>query len=103
ECDVALDGSRVRIGLGYVRGVREQEVAELVGARRAGGRFRSLSDLASRAGSSSSSLELLARSGACDSLAVPEGGGGARAGLARRIALWQLGVVAPGRRVPGGA
>ncbi|MFZ0042113.1 MAG: OB-fold nucleic acid binding domain-containing protein, partial [Solirubrobacteraceae bacterium] len=113
ECDVELaegdersppNGApeRVRIGLGYVRGVREQEVAELVAARQAQGRFRSLSDLASRAGSSASSLELLAWSGACDALAVPEGGAGAQAGQARRVALWQLGVVAPGRRVPGG-
>jgi error-prone DNA polymerase len=59
---------RVRIGLGYVRGVREQEVKDLVDARHAAGRFRSLSDLASRAGSGASSLELLAWSGACDSL-----------------------------------
>ncbi len=101
ECEVAdAKPPRVRIGLGYVRGVRQPEVAELVGARRAGGRFRSLSDLASRAGSSASSLELLAWSGACDSLAGADAG--ARAGFARRIALWQLGVVAPGRRVPGG-
>jgi error-prone DNA polymerase len=82
----------VRVGLGYVRGVREQEVRELVATRRAGGRFRSLSDLASRAGAGSPSLELLAWSGACDSLV--EGG--------RRVALWQLGVATPGRDVPGG-
>jgi error-prone DNA polymerase len=94
----------VRIGLGYVRGVRAQEVAELVAARNAGGRFRSLSDLASRAGSSAASLELLAWSGACDSLVE-----GVPAGFARRIALWQLGVAgnrppssSSGRKVPGG-
>jgi error-prone DNA polymerase len=72
ECDMKLGGSehgRVRIGLGYVRGVRAAEVAELVAARRAGGRFRSLSDLASRGASSAGSLELLAWSGACDALA----------------------------------
>jgi error-prone DNA polymerase len=84
ECEIELDrdggidatrsGDRggfpghVRIGLGYVRGVREQEVKDLVEARHAAGRFRSLSDLASRAGSGASSLELLAWSGACDSL-----------------------------------
>ena len=90
----------VRIGLGYVRGVAEQEVRDLVAVRKAGGRFRSLSDLASRASSSAASLELLAWSGACDSLVtdvVSES-----AGSARRIALWQLGVATPGRRVPGG-
>src|SRR5205085_3069454 len=49
DCDIDENG-RVRIGLGYVRGVREHEVKQLVGARDVGGRFRSLSDLASRAG-----------------------------------------------------
>ncbi len=105
ECDVELAGhaaelagaprGRVRVGLGYIRGVRADEVAELVAARERNGRFRNLSDLASRAGSSSSALELLAWSGACDCLAQG-------AGSPRRIALWQLGVMTPGRRVPGG-
>jgi error-prone DNA polymerase len=122
ECDMKLGGSehgRVRIGLGYVRGVRAAEVAELVAARRAGGRFRSLSDLASRGASSAGSLELLAWSGACDALAegaaarrfeegrFDEAGARGAAGAvrnrsARRIALWQLGVATPGRNVPGG-
>src|SRR5205085_2028683 len=94
ECTLSREG--VRIGLGYVRSVREQEIKELVAAREAGGKFRSLSDLGSRAGSGASSLELLAWSGACDSLVdgPPES--------ARRIALWQLGVATPGRKVPGG-
>ncbi len=83
---------RVRIGLGYVKGVREYEIRELVAVRKAGGRFRDLSDLASRAGAGSPSLELLAWSGACDSLVQGD----------RRIALWQLGVATPGRDVPGG-
>jgi error-prone DNA polymerase len=90
ECDMR-EGS-VRIGLGYVRGAREQEVKELVAARAAGGRFRSLSDLASRAGAGAPSLELLGWSGACDSLVDGD----------RRVALWQLGVATPGRDVPGG-
>ena len=110
ECEIeTADGgeaggepSRVRIGLGYVRGVREQEITELVGAREGHGRFRGLADLASRAGCSSSSLELLAWSGACDSLAVAPGTAGVRPGAARRMALWQLGVMTPGHRVPGG-
>jgi error-prone DNA polymerase len=102
ECDLdtASAPGRVRIGLGYVRGVREQEVAELVAAREAHGRFDGFSDLASRAGCSAASLELLAWSGACDSLAGPEAG--CRPGSARRTALWQLGVMTPGHRVPGG-
>ncbi|HEY5190163.1 MAG TPA: DNA polymerase III subunit alpha, partial [Solirubrobacteraceae bacterium] len=93
---------RVRIGLGYVRGVRGDEVAQLVAARQAGGRFGSLSELASRAGAGGPALELLAWSGACDRLAGDAAGAGPGAGSARRIALWQLGVTAPGRRVPGG-
>ncbi len=88
---------RVRIGLGYVRGVREHEVKQLTSARRAAGRFRSLSELASRAGTGAPSLELLAWSGACDSLVE-----GAEPSSARRIALWQLGVATPGHNVPGG-
>jgi error-prone DNA polymerase len=96
ECDLDEEG-RVRIGLGYVRSVREQEVKDLVAVREQGGRFRNLSDLASRSGSSAPSLELLAWSGACDALVQS-----APPGSARRIALWQLGVATPGRKVPGG-
>jgi error-prone DNA polymerase len=108
ECGVKLDGGhgpprRVRIGLGYVRGVREQDVSELVAAREANGRFRSLSDFASRAGCGAAALELLAWSGACDSLVeVPAGGVHLPPGFARRVTLWQLGVVTPGHSVPGG-
>jgi error-prone DNA polymerase len=128
ECDVEADGA-VRIGLGYVKGVREHEVTALVASREQGGPFRSLSDLASRAGAGASSLELLAWAGACDSLArAGEADEAARdperlkqrgsphskrdsrehrharnAGASvRRIALWQLGVASPGRSVPGG-
>jgi error-prone DNA polymerase len=101
-CDMD-SADRVRIGLGYVRGVREQEIKELVRARDEGGRFSSLTDLASRGGSSSSSLELLAWSGACDSLANGEGRqSGEERQNARRLVLWQLGVATPGRSVPGG-
>src|SRR5215217_5356097 len=105
ECTVAADGS-VRIGLGYVSGVRGDEVAALVAAREEGGRFRSLADLASRAGAGRPSLEKPAWAGACDALAgveasesVPAHPGANRA---RRAALWQLGVAAPGERVREG-
>jgi error-prone DNA polymerase len=90
--------------------VREADVRHLVAAREQAGSFRSLSDLASRAGSGSPALGLLAWSGACDGLVgapaasavgVPDAPEIPR-GQARRIALWQLGVAAPGRRVPGG-
>ncbi len=105
ECEIDVDPAhpRVRIGLGYVRGVRGQDVSELVAARNANGRFRGLSDLASRAGCGAAALELLAWSGACDSLVgSPAGGLPLRPGFARRVALWQLGVVTPGHSVPGG-
>jgi error-prone DNA polymerase len=127
ECDVVLEPSpRVRIGLGYVRGARREELEQLVDARERGGRFRSLSDLASRAGSGADALSLLAWSGACDALALAGAAAVAvtgqlvakeridahfdqssvatsrNRGSARRIALWQLGVMTPGRRVPGG-
>ncbi|MGH2877512.1 MAG: OB-fold nucleic acid binding domain-containing protein, partial [Solirubrobacteraceae bacterium] len=117
ECEIESDPARpdardrepplrVRIGLGYVRGVRREDVSALVAARAAGGRFRGLADLASRAGCGSAALELLAWSGACDPLAAAEvhapPAAPPRPGFARRLALWQLGVVTPGRRVPGG-
>ncbi|MBV9048720.1 MAG: DNA polymerase III subunit alpha, partial [Solirubrobacterales bacterium] len=117
ECEIESEPSldrrrplRVRIGLGYVRGVREQEVTQLVKARKAAGRFRSLSELASRSGSSGSTLELLAWSGACDSLVHPRprdslvngSGAASSSGSPRRLVLWQLGVATPGRSVPGG-
>jgi error-prone DNA polymerase len=98
ECEIEPTVLRVRIGLGYVRGVREQEVKDLVAARNSNWPFRSFSDLASRAGAGAPSLELLAWSGACDSLAAATAGPGS----SRRIALWQLGVASPGRIVPGG-
>ncbi|MGI8803221.1 MAG: OB-fold nucleic acid binding domain-containing protein, partial [Solirubrobacteraceae bacterium] len=89
ECTV--EAGAVRIGLGYVSGVREEEIEALVAARREGGRFRDLAELAGRATACRGSLEQLAWSGACDALAGD-----------RRQALWQLGIAAPGRRVPGG-
>jgi error-prone DNA polymerase len=90
-CTVTRDGA-VQVGLGYVLGVRADEVAALVAARAAGGSFRTLEDLASRAGAGRAALERLAWSGACDALA----------GGDRRVALWQLGVTAPGQKVAAG-
>ena len=83
------DPPAVRIGLGYVLGVRADDVAALVAAREAGGPFTSLGDLASRAGAGRAALERLAWSGACDALASGD----------RRVALWQLGVATPGTHV----
>jgi error-prone DNA polymerase len=86
------DGGTVRIGLGYVRGVQEQDAHALVAAREGGGPFRDLGDLAARAGAGRPALELLAWSGACDALADGD----------RRVALWRLGVATPGRRLAAG-
>ena len=83
----------MRLGLGFVLGVREDEVKALVAAREEGGPFRSLADLASRAGAGRPSLDRLAWAGACDSLT------GGSSEHARRTALWQLGVAAPGERL----
>ena len=87
------DGADVRIGLGYVSGVRSDEVAALAAARAAGGPFRSLGDLASRAGAGRPALAQLAWAGACDSL---------RPSASRREVLWELGVAAPGEPVQDG-
>jgi len=93
ECRVDEAG-RVRVGLGYLNGIRSSDVAALVAAREArpGGRFAGLADLAAHAGAGRPALELLAWSGACDALA----------GGDRRAALWQLGVAAPARREGAG-
>ena len=85
------DAGAVRVGLGYVHGARGDEVAALVAERERGGAYRSIEDLAARAGAGRPALEQLAWSGACDRLVA----GGEGASVARRTALWQLGVAAP--------
>ncbi|MCW3012613.1 MAG: dnaE, partial [Solirubrobacterales bacterium] len=64
--------SAVRIGLGYVLGVREDEVAAVVHAREADGPFTAIGDLIARAGAGRPALERLAWSGACDVLVARE-------------------------------
>jgi error-prone DNA polymerase len=92
EAGARVPTAIVRLGLGYILGVREDEVKALVAAREEGGPFRSLADLASRAGAGRPSLDRLAWAGACDSLI------GGSSEHARRTALWQLGVAVPGER-----
>jgi error-prone DNA polymerase len=95
------DGGAVRVGLGYVRGVRAADVEALLDARRGqpGERFGSLQAAAAVTGfaggdadAGRDALERLAWAGACDRLA----------GGSRRAALWSLGIAAPGRRVKAG-
>jgi error-prone DNA polymerase len=91
ECALTPAGE-VKVGLGYVRGLARQDAQALVDSRRDLGPFADLADLASRGGISRTALQLLAWAGACDALA----GGGP---LARRAALWQLGIAAPAQRL----
>ena len=89
ECRVEPGGA-VRIGLGYVNGVKEAEVKALVAERERGGAFHSIPDLGARSGAGAETLSKLAWAGACDTLLDgPEEG-------RRRQALWLLGVAAPG-------
>jgi error-prone DNA polymerase len=86
-------GPVVRIGLGYVKGVRAKEMERLVAERERGGPYRGVAELASRSGAGLASLEHLAWAGALDQ--VPAGGS------ERRGALWRIGVAAAGRGVGG--
>jgi error-prone DNA polymerase len=87
-------GLTVRIGLGYVKGVRREEMETLVAGRERGGAYRGVADLASRSGAGLASLELLAWAGALDG--IPAAGDGER-----RQALWQVGVAGAGRGARG--
>jgi error-prone DNA polymerase len=88
-------GLRVRIGLGYVKGVRKEEIEALVAERERGGDYGGIAELASRSGAGLASLERLAWAGALDG--IPVG-----AGSERREALWRVGVTAAGRGAHGG-
>ncbi|HEY7952407.1 MAG TPA: PHP domain-containing protein [Solirubrobacteraceae bacterium] len=84
----------VRLGLGYIKGVRAEEVAELVAERERHGPFGSLGQLAARVGAGRKTLEQLAWSGACDGL-VQAGPASLRVGTSdarRRLALWEIGI-----------
>ncbi len=83
-------GLVVRIGLGYVKGVRKEEMEELAKERERGGVYCGVADLGSRSGVGLASLERLAWAGALDG--IPVGAGGER-----REALWGIGVSANGR------
>ena len=63
-----VEDGAVRLGLGYVNGVREHEIRALAAEREEGGPWRSLGDLAARSGASAETLAKLAWAGACDEL-----------------------------------
>ncbi len=109
ECTVERVGAvlGVRLGLGYTKGVIADEIRELVAERERGGPFGDLGELAARCGAGRATLEGLAWSGACDRLVEgADAVGGEQAGgseTRRRLALWQLGIAAPGRAAAKGA
>ena len=88
-------GLVVRIGLGYVKGVKKEEVEALVAERERAGPYRGVAELASRCGAGLPSLERLAWAGALDG--IPAGSEGDR-----REALWRVGVTAAGRLTGSG-
>jgi len=88
-------GLQVRVGLGYVKGVRAEEMEALVAERQRGGAYRGIAELASRSGAGLASLERLAWAGALDGIPVGEAG-------ERREALWRVGVAGSGRLGRGG-
>jgi error-prone DNA polymerase len=92
----------VRIGLGYVKGVRKEEMESLVGEREQSGKYAGIADLASRSGASRDGLERLAWAGALDDLA---GQGSVWSTVApangRREALWEAGGVGTAARRGG--
>jgi error-prone DNA polymerase len=90
--DCSVEDGAVRLGLGYVGGVRAEEVLTLVENRP----YRSIGDLASRSGAGSETLERLAWAGACDALV------GGPVEHRRRRALWELGAAYPSVSVEGG-
>jgi error-prone DNA polymerase len=92
ECRVEAGSLAVRVGLGYVKGVKEEEMKALAVERDRGGPFTGIADLASRSGAGRDGLERLAWSGALDELASST----------RRPALWRLGTAAGGRRGAAG-
>jgi len=88
-------GLQVRVGLGYVKGVKEEEMEALVAERERGGPYKGIAELASRSGAGLPSLERLAWAGALDG--IPAGSEDDR-----REALWRVGVTGAGRLRGGG-
>ncbi len=81
-----VEGDAVRIGLGYIRSVGEEEAKTIA----AGQPYASVSDLARRAHVAVDALEAIVASGACDAWGM------------RRELLWRLGVTPRGEPVGGG-
>jgi error-prone DNA polymerase len=85
----------VRIGLGYVKGARAEEMESLLAERERSGDYAGIADLASRSGAGRDGLERLAWAGALDALV---GTGGVLPLGGRREALWEAGGAGTGVR-----
>ena len=103
------DELTVRIGLGYVKGVREEEMESLVRERERSGDYAGIADVSSRSGAGRDGLERLAWSGALDALVAPMGQRDSKStygslsvpsagGRGRREALWEVGGAGTGVR-----
>jgi error-prone DNA polymerase len=96
----------VRLGLGYVKGVRKEEMESLVAERERSGDYAGIADLASRSGAGRDGLERLAWAGALDDLAgrwaskrpISPLSGPSAALPGRREALWEAGSAGTGVR-----
>jgi error-prone DNA polymerase len=100
----------VRVGLGYVKGVRKEEIESLVAERERSGNYAGIADLASRSGTGRDGLERLAWAGALDSLVGRRDSKRSMSSLSgpsaamlpgRREALWEAGGAGTGRRQGG--
>jgi error-prone DNA polymerase len=91
EEDGVRGGLVVRVGLGYVKGVKKEEMDALVCERERAGPYTGIAELASRSGAGLPSLERLAWAGALDGVPVGAGEGD------RREALWRVGVTGAGQ------
>jgi error-prone DNA polymerase len=89
--DGVRGGLVVRVGLGYVKGVKKEEMEALVSERERAGPYTGIAELASRSGAGLPSLERLAWAGALDGVPVGAGEGD------RREALWRVGVTGAGQ------
>ncbi|MDH3227903.1 MAG: error-prone DNA polymerase, partial [Thermoleophilia bacterium] len=78
-----VDDNAMRVGLGYVREVRQEAAERVVAERDVDGPFRDLADLASRTDLRTEQLTQLVRAGACDVFERP-----------RREMMWELGTLA---------
>jgi error-prone DNA polymerase len=94
----------VRLGLGYVKGARGEEMESLLAERERSGDYAGIADLASRSGASRDGLERLAWAGALDDLVGRRDSKSACGSFSvpppasRREALWEAGGAGTGVR-----